>query len=85
LVPGNLVEQIFQRSFLKLPEGIKEKKLGDLTPTRDFTFVIDTSKGFPIIAECDETIGKEINVASNYEISMAYVLSLIRETMQSDV
>jgi len=60
-------------------------KLGDLTPTRDFNFVKDTAKGFLAIAECKETIGNEINIASNYEISMADTLNLIKEIMQSDV
>jgi hypothetical protein len=34
---------------------------------------------------CDETIGKEINIASNTEISMADTLNLLKEIMQSDV
>ena len=37
------------------------------------------------IAECDDTIGKEINIASNYEISMADTLNLIKKIMHSDV
>jgi nucleoside-diphosphate-sugar epimerase len=60
-------------------------KLGDLTPTRDFNYVKDTARGFLALAECDETIGKEINIASNTEISMADTLNLIKEIMQSDV
>lgn len=60
-------------------------KLGDLTPTRDFNYVKDTARGFLALAECDETIGKEINIASNTEISMADTLNLIKEIMHSDV
>jgi nucleoside-diphosphate-sugar epimerase len=59
--------------------------LGDLTPTRDFNYVKDTARGFVAIAECDATIGKEINIASNYEISMAHTLNLIKSIMNSDV
>jgi nucleoside-diphosphate-sugar epimerase len=59
--------------------------LGDLTPTRDFNYVKDTARGFVAIAECDATIGKEINIASNYEISMADTLNLIKSIMNSDV
>ena len=64
---------------------MKEIKLGDLTQTRDFNFVKDTAHGFLAIAECDDTIGKEINIASNFEISMADTLNLIKEIMKSDV
>jgi nucleoside-diphosphate-sugar epimerase len=60
-------------------------KLGDLTPTRDFNYVKDTARGFLALAGCDETIGKEINIASSTEISMADTLNLIKEIMQSDV
>ena len=60
-------------------------KLGDLTPTRDFNYVKDTARGFVAIAECDATIGKEINIASNYEISMADTLNMIKSIMKSDV
>ena len=59
--------------------------MGDLTPTRDFNYVKDTARGFLAIAECEATIGKEINIASNYEISMADTLHLIKGIMNSDV
>jgi len=64
---------------------MKEIKLGDLTPTRDFNYVKDSARGFLALAECDASIGKEINIASNTEISMADTLNLIKEIMQSDV
>jgi len=64
---------------------MKEIKLGDLTPTRDFNFVKDTARGFLAIAECDITTGKEINIASNTEISMADTLNLIKRIMNSEV
>jgi len=64
---------------------MKEIKLGDLTPTRDFNYVKDICKGFLKIAECDETIGKELNIASNYEISMADTLTMIKKIMQFNV
>jgi len=37
------------------------------------------------LAKCEDTIDKEINIASNSEISMADTLNLIKEIMQSDV
>jgi nucleoside-diphosphate-sugar epimerase len=53
--------------------------------TRDFNYVKDTARGFLALAESDETIGKEINIASNTEISMADTLNLIKSIMNSDV
>ena len=41
-----------------------------MTPTRDFNYVKDTVAGFIAIAESDKTIGQEINIATQREISI---------------
>jgi nucleoside-diphosphate-sugar epimerase len=64
---------------------MKQIRLGDLTATRDFNFVKDVCSGFLVISKCDNAIGKEINIASNHEISMFEILNLIKELMNSDV
>ena len=50
--------------------GAEEIKLGDITPTRDLLFVKDTINGFLKIAQCDELIGHEVNIATQSEISV---------------
>ena len=37
------------------------------------------------MANCDAAVGKTVNIASNYEISVGDTLSVIRELMNSDV
>ena len=54
----------------QLLNGVEEIKLGDLTPTRDLLFVKDTVNGFTKIAECDDLIGHEVNIATQSEISV---------------
>lgn len=54
----------------QLLSGQDELKLGSLTPTRDFNYVKDTAAGFIAIAESDKTIGEEINIATQKEISI---------------
>ena len=54
----------------QLLAGREEIKLGALTPTRDFNYVKDTTAGFIAIAESDQTIGEEINIATQKEISI---------------
>lgn len=54
----------------QLLAGKEEIKLGSLTPTRDFNYVKDTAAGFIAIAESDKTIGQEINIATQQEISI---------------
>lgn len=50
--------------------GKKEIKLGSLSPTRDLVYVKDTVKGFIEIAKSEKTIGEEINIATQCEISI---------------
>ena len=83
--PRQSARAIIPTIITQIASGMKEIMLGDLTPYRDFNYVKDTARGFLSIAECDETIGKEINIASNTEISMGDTLILIRTIMQSDV
>lgn len=69
----------------QIVNGKQEIKLGDLTPTRDFNFVKDTCRGFIELSKCNAAIGQEVNIASNYEISMRDTLELIAKLMKVDV
>lgn len=83
--PRQSARAIIPTIITQIASGIKEIKLGDLTPTRDFNYVKDTCRGFIALAESSDTIGKEINIATNSEISMQDCLLLIKEIMHSDV
>jgi NAD dependent epimerase/dehydratase len=83
--PRQSARAIIPTIITQIADGMKQIKLGDLTPTRDFNYVKDTARGFLALAESDQTIGKEINIATNSEISMADTLNLIKDIMQSDV
>lgn len=83
--PRQSARAIIPTIISQIASGVKEIKLGDLTPTRDFNFVKDTCAGFMALANSVETVGKEINIASNFEISMQDTLNLIKDIMQSDV
>jgi NAD dependent epimerase/dehydratase len=45
-------------------------KLGNLSPTRDFNYCKDTVNGFIEIAKSDYTVGEEINIATQIEVSI---------------
>lgn len=51
--------------------------LGNLEPTRDFSYVADTVEGFIRIAECPEAIGQVINTGSGQEISISDLANTI--------
>lgn len=69
----------------QIASGASEIKVGDLRPSRDFNYVSDTVAGFLAIADCDEAIGREINIATGSDVSMEQTLRLIADIMQSDV
>jgi NAD dependent epimerase/dehydratase len=83
--PRQSMRAIIPTIIAQIANGIKEIKLGDLTPTRDFNYVKDTCAGFIALAESENTIGKEVNICSNFEISMQDTLDLIKNIMKSDV
>ncbi len=62
-----------------------EIKLGGLSPTRDFNYVIDTVEAFIKVAESNKTIGQVINVGSNYEISIGDTVRKIINIIGKDV
>jgi NAD dependent epimerase/dehydratase len=83
--PRQSARAVIPTIITQIASGAKQIKLGDLRPTRDFTYVQDTCLGFLAIAECEASIGREINIASNYEISMADILNKIKDIMHADV
>ncbi len=83
--PRQSARAIIPTIITQIAGGSREIKLGDLTPTRDFNYVRDTARGFMALAGCDKAIGQEVNVCSNYEISMRDTLELIAKIMESDV
>ena len=83
--PRQSARAVIPTIILQIANGIKEIKLGDTSPTRDFNYVEDTCKGFLAIAKNDQTIGETINIGSNSEISIGSTFDLIKELMKSDV
>ena len=68
--PRQSARAVIPTIITQLLAGKEEIKLGSLTPTRDFNYVKDTAAGFIAIAESDKTIGHEINIATQQQISI---------------
>ena len=83
--PRQSARAVIPTIITQIASGKKQIKLGDISPTRDFNYVKDTCNGFIAIANSDQTIGKEINISTNHEISVGDILELIRNIMNSDV
>ncbi len=68
--PRQSARAVIPTIITQLLSGIESIKLGSLTPTRDFNYVKDTVNGFIEIAKSSYTIGEEINIATQNEISI---------------
>lgn len=68
--PRQSARAVIPTIITQLLSGATEIKLGSLTPTRDFNYVKDTVNGFIEIAKSAQTIGEEINIATQQEISI---------------
>lgn len=68
--PRQSARAIIPTIISQLLSGQEKIKLGSLHPKRDFLFVKDTINGFIEIAKSDKTIGEEINIATQSEISI---------------
>lgn len=78
--PRQSARAVIPTIITQLLAGKTEIKLGSLTPTRDFNYVKDTVHGFISIYESDKTVGEEINIATQKEISIGQLAEeLIRQ------
>ena len=68
--PRQSARAVIPTIITQLLSGKKEIQLGSLTPTRDFNYVKDTANGFYQIYLSDQTVGQEINIATQKEISI---------------
>ena len=60
--PRQSARAVIPTIITQIASGMKEIKLGDVTPTRDFNYVEDTCRGFLALANFDEAIVKFVNI-----------------------
>lgn len=83
--PRQSARAIIPTIITQILSGEEQIKLGNLSPTRDFTYVKDTVNGFLELAKNENTIGKVINIGSNDEISIKSLVDLIIRVIGNDV
>lgn len=83
--PRQSARAIIPTIITQIASGIRQIKVGDLSPTRDFNYVEDTCRGFIEIAKCGNASGEEINIATQREVSMETTLKTIARLMDANV
>ena len=83
--PRQSARAIIPTIITQIASGKSKIELGDLSPTRDFNFVADTAAGFIALGETPGLEGKDINIATGREVSMAQTLATIVRLMGREV
>ncbi|HBT50419.1 MAG TPA: NAD-dependent dehydratase [Caldanaerobacter subterraneus] len=83
--PRQSARAVIPTIITQILSGKKQIKLGNLRPTRDMNYVIDTVDGFIKIAECDKLLGEVTNIGSGKEISIGDLVRLISRLMGVEV
>jgi nucleoside-diphosphate-sugar epimerase len=63
----------------------RELRLGDLTPTRNFTYIDDITTAFIRMAEEDSVVGEVVNFGSTRAVTIGEIAQLIANLMEKDV
>jgi len=75
--PRQSARAVIPTVISQVVNGERKIKLGSIHPTRDFTFVTDTARGFVSALSADDVVGEVINIGSGFEISVGDVVELI--------
>ena len=83
--PRQSARAVIPTIITQIAAGKNTIRLGSLHPTRDFSYVEDTCRGFIGLAECDAAVGETVNIGSNSEISVGDLAGLITGLMGSRI
>ena len=83
--PRQSARAVIPTVITQLLSGERNLKLGNLTPTRDLTFVEDTAQGFIEILKSEKLYGDITNIGTGKEISIKQLVQLIAELLQVEV
>jgi len=79
--PRQSARAIIPAIITQLAGKVKKLRLGSLSPTRDFTYVDDTVRGFAAAGASRQGVGAVTNLGTGKEISIGNLVSLIAELM----
>ena len=79
--PRQSARAVIPTIIAQIASGRRVIQLGSLHPTRDFSFVADTVRGFARASVADGILGEVINIGSGFEISIGDTARAIAELM----
>lgn len=83
--PRQSARAVIPTIITQIARGQRQIKLGAVSPTRDFNYVVDTVAGFIAALKSDRASGEVINLGSNFEISIGDTAHAIAEAMDTSI
>jgi len=83
--PRQSARAVIPTVISQIASGQTTVELGSVLPTRDFTYVTDTTKGYLAALDSDRCLGETINLGSGSERSVKEVVSIIADLMDVEI
>ncbi|MEB3238264.1 MAG: NAD-dependent 4,6-dehydratase LegB [Candidatus Sericytochromatia bacterium] len=83
--PRQSARAVIPTIISQIASGMRTIRLGSLHPTRDFSYVADTVRGFIAMASADAAVGRVVNLGSGFEVSVGDTARLVAACMGAEV
>jgi len=83
--PRQSARAVIPTIITQIANGAQKIDLGSISPTRDFSYIDDTTSGFIAALESKNGIGETVNLGTNFEISILDTASLIARLMGAEI
>lgn len=83
--PRQSLRAVIPTIISQLVSGKTTINLGSLDTKRDFNFVADTARGLMLVAECDEAVGKALNIGSGKNVTIGELAQCIADIVGVEV
>ncbi len=83
--PRQSARAVIPTIIIQLLSGAHGLSLGTVTTTRDLTYVTDTCGGFIALATCDAAVGRDVNLGTGEETSIADLAKLLMHVVGHSV
>ena len=79
--PRQSARAVIPTVITQIANNRRRIRLGAVTPTRDFSFVADTTAGFIAALQATQVVGAVVNIGSGFEISIGDTATMIADIM----
>ncbi len=83
--PRQSARAVIPSIITQMASGNNSLKIGDLRPSRDFSYVLDTCEGFVALAECEQAMGEIVNLGTGTETSIGTLVETTAALMKRKI